>query len=119
MLNRMKAEYSHVRNASNAAAAKLRAQRMASIFDDHQAVMVRNLVKFIEIRRMSSVVDRQQRFRARRDTFRNAFRINIQGVFANISEDRFSALIEDAVRGRRKRQRRRYGVIADSESSRK
>ena len=65
MFHGMKTENRHVRDASHAAAAILRAQRMAGIFDDGQPVAVGDLQQFIEIGGMPCVIDRQQRFGAR------------------------------------------------------
>src|SRR3954463_11995994 len=103
MLNRMKAKHSHVRNASDAVASKLRAECVASVFDDNYPVTAGNLMNFVEIGGMPCIVDRQQRLSTRRDTFQNTFRIDVQRISTNICEDRLSALIKNAVRSRRER----------------
>src|SRR3954447_23657318 len=66
---------------------------------------------------MPRVVDRQQRFCARRNRCRHAFWIDVQGIFTDVNENRLTALIKYAVRGCRKRQWRRDRLISDSKSS--
>ena len=64
MLHRVKAEHRHVRHAAGAPSVVFRAQSVTGIFNHGEPVTLGQGENRIEIRRVSSIVDRQNRARA-------------------------------------------------------
>lgn len=101
-----------VANRAGSASVDLGAVRLAAVFDQREAVPVRDGAKPREVRRLSEKVRGQDRASARRDRGLDLRGIDQAGLTLDIDEDRYRVLVKDARSGRAPRVGRRDDLVA-------
>src|SRR5713101_161653 len=86
MLHWMETKDRHMRNAAHAAIPVFSAESMRSVFDHGHSIAVSKLQDRIQIGRMSRVIHRKYRSRARGDFRRSLLRIQIQSIGADVGK---------------------------------
>ena len=115
----MKAEHSHVGNATNAFPVVSRAQRMRRIFNQQRSVLLPQFPQFIKRGGMPRIIDRDDGLGVGRKLLGDFLRIKTQRIRRDICEYRPCALIQNAVRRCTESHRSCDGFIARSQSGRK
>ena len=72
---------------------------MTGIFDQQEFILRCYLAQFIQIRRMSCVIHRDDCLCVGRDLASHFLWVEIQRIWTNIREDRLRSLVEHAIRG--------------------
>src|SRR5438270_8774255 len=85
----------------------LRAERLARVLDQSQTVPLRDRPELVELARVAVDVDRHDRLRPRRYCRLDRPRIHVQRARVDVGEYRNATLVDEAVRTRGERVRRR------------
>ncbi len=93
-----------------------RAERLARVVDQREAVLRRNRADLVELARIAVDVDRDDRLRARRDRRLDRGGIHVQRPRVDVGEHRSRALVDEAVGRRGERVRGRDHLVARSDA---
>ena len=89
-----------------------RAERLARVLDQHDAVTLADRDQLVVLRRVAEDVDRDERLRLRRDRGLDRRRVEVERARVDVREHRSRALVDRAVRRRDERVRRRDHLVA-------
>src|SRR6266850_435925 len=112
VLGRVEAEARQVPNGSDLAAVVRGFYGVRRIFDQQEAVPARELLDLVHAAGAASVVDRQDRTRARGNCGRDQRRIDVARVTLDVNEDRARARVDNGVGRRAERHRRGDHLVA-------
>ncbi len=90
----------------------LGAEGLARILDEHEAVLVGDRAQLVELARVAVDVDADDRLRARRHSCFDGRGVHVQRARVDVGKDGCPAFLDEAVRRRRERVRRRDHLVA-------
>ena len=93
-----------------------RAERLAGVLDEREAVPFAELDQRVELARVAEDVDRDDRLRPLGDRRLDRGRVEVVRARVDVREHRRRALVDRAVRGRDERERRRDHLVAGADA---